>query len=433
MGIEGSAPTALVQVTVQADWTDVVADALRLNSTGTFWVSCYKRGSPSVHGAAKVSVVDDRKIHLAGHDGIILEAITNYSFKVKIPGFDNIEVEVYGTGRRSNISKISCMDVSPQGALFVTGSEDGTLRIGEIESGRISQELKAHFQYVNSCRFFPSGQVVLSGGGDFLLKVWSALDGSCPVAMKGHTKPISDTAIIDRGRNVVSSSNDGTVKLWEVASGATIRTLAQHEERINAIALDTWESIVESNAALDPREFGTEGKLVIAASEGGVLYGLDVRASEEAFQRKSYNKAPVRSCAYSAQHSLVASGTSEGVVELFDIRKTDQVLNRFQRGTAGISSIVFSGSSSSSSGQNGPGLIIGCDDSGVYETKPVQGETTIEILREYVGYDLDGPARARVVGGGPALVAISKEGGLLRFSGSLGGGGPGSAAAVASV
>ncbi|KAF9123339.1 Proteasomal ATPase-associated factor 1 [Mortierella sp. 14UC] len=323
MGIEGSAPTALVQVTVQADWTDVITDALRLNSTGTFWVSCYKRGSPSVHGAAKVAIVGDRKVQLTGHDGVILEAVTNYSFKVKIPDFDNIEVEVYGTGRRSNIPKISCMDVSPEGALFVSGSEDGTLRIGETESGRITQEIKAHIQYVNTCRFFPSGQVVLSGGGDFLLKVWSVLDGSCPVTMKGHIKPISDTAIIDRGRNVVSSSNDGTVKLWEVASGATIRTLAQHEERMNAIALDTWESTVESSLALDSREVGTEGKLVIAASENGTLYGLDVRTAEEAFQRKSYNKAPVRSCAYSAQHSLVVSGTSEGVVELFDIRKTE--------------------------------------------------------------------------------------------------------------
>ncbi|KAF9099477.1 Proteasomal ATPase-associated factor 1 [Mortierella sp. AD031] len=418
MGIEGSAPTALVQVTVQADWTDVVADALRLNSTGSFWVSCYKRGSPSVHGAAKVAVVGDRKVQLTGHDGIVLEAITNYSFKVKIPEYDNIEVEVYGTGRRSNIAKIACVDMSPEGALFVAGSEDGTLRIGETESGRITQEVKAHIQYVNTCRFFPSGQVVLSGGGDFLLKVWSALDGSCPVTMKGHAKPISDTVIIDRGRNVVSSSNDGTVKLWEVASGTTIRTLAQHENRVNAIALDSWESTVESSLALDPKEVGTEGKLVVAAYESGTLYGLDVRASKEAFQRKSYNKAPLRACAYSAQHSLVVSGTSEGVVEIFDIRKTDQVLNRFQRGTAGISSIVLS---SASSGQNGPGLIIGCDDSGVYETQGIQGESIVQVQREYVGFDLDGPARARLVGRGPALVAVSKEGGLLRYSGTLAG------------
>lgn len=44
MGIESILPVTLVQVTVQADWTDVVADVLRLNSTASFWVSCYKRG-----------------------------------------------------------------------------------------------------------------------------------------------------------------------------------------------------------------------------------------------------------------------------------------------------------------------------------------------------------------------------------------------------
>ncbi|KAG0362395.1 Proteasomal ATPase-associated factor 1 [Gamsiella multidivaricata] len=374
-------------------------------------------GSPSIHGAAKVSVVDERKIQFSGHDGIILEGITNYSFKVKVPEYDNVEVQVYGTGRRTDIPKLSCLDVSPEGALFVMGSEDGTLRIGETETGRLIQELKGHFQYANTCRFFPSGQVVLSGGGDFLLKVWSALDGSCPVTMKGHTKLISDTAIIDRGRNVLSSSNDGTVKLWEVASGTTIRTLLQREAKVNAIAVDSWETPLATTLPLDPREVGTEGKLVIAASENGMLYGLDVRASEEAFQWKSFNKAPVRSCLFSAEHSLIVTGTSEGVVEVFDIRQSEQVLSRFQRGSAGISSLALS-APKDSVGQ-GPHLLVGCDDSGLYETKSLR-DPRIEIEREYVGYDLDGPAHIRVVAGGHGVVAISKEGGLLRFSGNLG-------------
>ncbi|KAG0287842.1 hypothetical protein BGZ98_004459 [Dissophora globulifera] len=369
-------------------------------------------GLSSVHGTATVSVIDDRKVQFTGHDGVELEAITNYSFKVKVPIFEGVEVQVYGTARRTDIPKISSVDVSPEGALFVTGSEDGTMRIGETESGRLTQVLKAHVQYVNTCRFFPSGQVVLSGGGDFLLKIWSALDGSCPVTMRGHVKPISDTAIIDRGRNVVSSSNDGSVKLWEVASGATIRTLMQRDDRMNAVALDTWESPLGSKLPLDAREVGTEGKLVIAASENGTLYGLDLRASEEAFHRTSCNKAPLRACAFSAAHSLIATGTTEGVVEVFDVRKSE-----FQRGAAGISSLVFSASEQPA--EQGPNLIVGCDDSGLYEIKRIR-DPIMQVLREYVGFDLDGPAQARVVAGGPALMAISKEGGVLRFSGGLG-------------
>ncbi|KAF9577734.1 hypothetical protein BGW38_006861 [Lunasporangiospora selenospora] len=106
MGIDAHPPNIVVQVTVQADWTEVVSDALRHNSTGTFWVSCYYRGSPSIHGAAKVSVVGERRVHFTGHDGIELETITNYSFKVKIPDYDNTEVEIYGSGRRTNIEKV---------------------------------------------------------------------------------------------------------------------------------------------------------------------------------------------------------------------------------------------------------------------------------------------------------------------------------------
>ncbi|KAF8932935.1 Proteasomal ATPase-associated factor 1 [Haplosporangium bisporale] len=410
MGIESILPVALVQVTVQADWTDVVADVLRLNSVASFWVSCYKRGSPSVHGSVKVSVVGDRKVEFTGHDGIVLETLSNYSFTVKVPQYDNYNVNVFGTTRRTNIPKISCLDVSPEGALFVTGSEDGILRVGETESGRMTQELKGHLQYINSCQFFPSGQVILSGGGDFLLKIWSAIDGSCPVTMKGHVKPISDTAIIDRGRNVLSSSNDGTVKLWEVASGTTIRTLANCSDKVNAITVGTWDTPLESKIPPDSKEFATEGKLVVAVSENGTLYGLDVRASEEAFQRRSYNKAPLRSVAYSEQHSLVASGTSEGVVEVFDIRKQDEVLSRHQRSTAGISSLVFKSTEHS--------LVVGCDDSGLYETSSVTDDL-IQIRREYVGYDLDGPCQVRLVGGGPGLVSASKEGGVLRFSKTL--------------
>ncbi|KAF9189495.1 Proteasomal ATPase-associated factor 1 [Haplosporangium sp. Z 767] len=418
MGIEVGAPAALIQVTVQADWTEVVAEVLRLNSTDTFWVSCYRQGTPSVHGTAKVSVAEDHKIQLTGQDGIILEAITNYSFRVKIPDYDNAEIEVYGTGRKSNFTKLSCLDLSPEGALFVTGSEDGALRIGETETGRLIHDLKGHIQYVNTCRFFPSGQVVLSGGGDFLLKIWSALDGSCPVTMKGHKKPISDTAIIDRGRNILSSSSDGTVKLWEVASGSVIRTLIQKSDRINALALDTWTTPLEPKTEISPMEVGTEGKVIFAASESGILHALDVRASEEAFQNRSFQLAPVRACAYSAEHSYVASGTLNGVVEVFDIRKPDHVLHRFQHGNAGISSLVFSEAKDGS--DQGPHLIVGSDDSSLYETKSLN-QATIDIQREYAGYDLDGPCHARLIRGGPGLVSISKEGGLLRFPSNLAG------------
>lgn len=42
----------------------------------------------------------------------------------------------------------------------------------------------------------------------------------------------------------------------------------------------TFPDAILANPLIDPKEVGTDGKLVIAASESGTLYGLDVRASE---------------------------------------------------------------------------------------------------------------------------------------------------------
>lgn len=62
--------------------------------------------------------------------------------------------------------------------------------------------------------------------------------------------------------------------------------------------------------------------------------------------------------------------------------------------------------------------LLNVDDSGLYETSSVT-DALIQIRREYVGYDLDGPCHVRLVGGGPGLVSASKEGGMLRFSKTL--------------
>lgn len=65
------------------------------------------------------------------------------------------------------------------------------------------------------------------------------------------------------------------------------------------------------------------------------------------------------------------------------------------------------------------GILVFIEDSGLYETKFIR-EPNVQVEREYVGFDLDGPAHARPVAGGPAVVAVSKEGGLLRFPEHLG-------------
>jgi len=41
------------------------------------------------------------------------------------------------------------MDISPEGALFVTGSEDGILRLGESASGRVTVHVSPNLWWLH--------------------------------------------------------------------------------------------------------------------------------------------------------------------------------------------------------------------------------------------------------------------------------------------
>ncbi|GES94648.1 proteasomal ATPase-associated factor 1-like [Rhizophagus clarus] len=316
--------TTLISVTVQSDWVEVISDVLRGTvASESFWVSCYRKGSASVHGSVQVkkSLVESHSVELTGKDGIVVEKITNYSFYVSCEKLAIMKTIIKGTKAtfKTHNSAIKSMDISPGGGLFVTGDNEGLLKVGDTSDGSVRRELKGHVADITTCRFFPSGQVVLSGASDFQLRIWSALDGSNPVTLKGHNKGVTDSAIIDRGRNVLSSARDGTVRLWECGSASIIRTIGNYTCAVNKISLGLFpsESIIERKPdnEIDSRE-------------------------EEAFTTKSYRNVPLHSCAYSPKHNLVAVGSAEGVIEVFDIRNIKDLF-AIQRNDSTIYDLVF--------------------------------------------------------------------------------------------
>ena len=58
------------------------------------------------------------------------------------------------------------MDVSPEGALFVTGSEDGILRLGESATGRVTVSYQIETKGGKKCGPDWKGQLIFSFLGD---------------------------------------------------------------------------------------------------------------------------------------------------------------------------------------------------------------------------------------------------------------------------
>ncbi|KAG9287897.1 hypothetical protein G9A89_017492 [Geosiphon pyriformis] len=409
-------PYHIPQVTVQPDWVEVVADVLSgAIFSESFWISCYRKGSPSVHGSVKVTKVpDEPNLEFSGNDGVEVTKISNHSFYLTCDTLEISEIIVKGprsTFKRIHSSEISSMDISPGGGLFVTGDTRGLLKVGDTKDGIVRRELEGHVGDINTCRFFPSGQVILSGAGDFQLRIWSALDGSNPVTLKGHTKGVTDTAIISRGRNILSSSRDGTIRLWDCGSSSVLNIMGHYSSSIHKLATGkfTNELTYDRNSSfrLDSREVETQDKIVLAALDNGSLIGLDLRSKSEIFSTSSYRNVSLYSCAYSPNHNLVVAGSIQGVIEVFDARNINQTIFAIQRNEASVNDLVFVGL--------GPNLLVAQGDGAIFQFSTASGLEIAQATYEYTGFDLDPVRSIRALDNGDQIYAAGRDGCLRKY------------------
>ena len=61
----------------------------------------------------------------------------------------------------------------------MSGSEDETLKIWDVETGECKQTLNGHTNRVNCCAVSRLGKWVLSGSFDKTLKIWDVETGAC--------------------------------------------------------------------------------------------------------------------------------------------------------------------------------------------------------------------------------------------------------------
>lgn len=79
---------------------------------------------------------------------------------------------------------------------LVSGSQDSTVNVWDIEECASVQQLKGHDLQVNAVGVLPGGEIV-SGGMDGLLKMWKG--GKAVFSQKEHSAPILCICVLDSG------------------------------------------------------------------------------------------------------------------------------------------------------------------------------------------------------------------------------------------
>ena len=125
-----------------------------------------------------------------------------------------------------HLGAVSCVSLTPDGRCAISGGAHGTLRVWDLETGKclhILREKNHHrLSYpptITTVCFAPDGQRAVSGSDWSTICLWDLGSGLCLRTFEGHSDVITCVSVSPHGDRVVSSSQDGTVRLWDMPSG----------------------------------------------------------------------------------------------------------------------------------------------------------------------------------------------------------------------
>ncbi len=193
---------------------------------------------------------------------------------------------------------VNAVALSADGRTVVSGSDDGTVKVWEAETGRLRRSLEGHTKPVNAVALSADGRTVVSGSDDGTVKVWEAETGRLRRSLEGHTKPVNAVALSADGRTVVSGSRDNTVKVWEAETGRLLRSLEGHTDDVNAVAVSA------------------DGRTVVSGSDDRTVRAWDLESGQA--RLLFWNDAPIFSLALSGDDCILACGDDQGRVWIFE-------------------------------------------------------------------------------------------------------------------
>ena len=83
----------------------------------------------------------------------------------------------------------------------------------------------------------PDGRRIVSGSEDRTVAVWDLEAGSANPPAHGHQGWVRSVAVSPDGRRIVSGSKDKTVAVWDLETGTQIHRLTGHQGWVSSVAV----------------------------------------------------------------------------------------------------------------------------------------------------------------------------------------------------
>ncbi len=241
----------------------------------------------------------------------------------------------------SHASAITCIAISTDGRRLLSGSNDATVRLWDVETAEEIRPFLGHTEAVYCVAYSPDGRYALSGGRDRSMRLWDVEMGEEIrrfEAEDGWVRAVAfspDGQLAVSGRTDYRGGSDGSVRLWDVETGRLIREFDGITQAIHGVA------------------FSSDGRQVVAAGEYK-LVGLWHVETGRQIRRFFRPITHVSSVAISPDGRRVVSGQfamtrkddawldpENSAACLWDVH-TGREIRRFRGHTGGVLSVAFS-------------------------------------------------------------------------------------------
>lgn len=208
--------------------------------------------------------------------------------------------------------RIHCAQYSPDGKYLATGGLDRTIRIWDMESGKLLRILSGHIMTVTDLEFTSDGKTLVSGCADRMIKIWDVSSGRelNSIPLFDLYKPIDyftfQVSLSVDDKYVICPTGENTCNVYDISTGEEIKKIGGDETRITDAV------------------FGPDGKYILTASkydkDGVKLWDMNTGKLVRTFKTKEM----INCIAFNSDASMFAAGSKKKLL-VWDINKEKPV------------------------------------------------------------------------------------------------------------
>jgi WD40 repeat protein/Tfp pilus assembly protein PilF len=189
---------------------------------------------------------------------------------------------------------VTVVDFSSDAKLVIAGAEDGTVRLLDVESGRLLDATVKHPGSIVNVAILPGNELAFSVGRAGVARIWRIADGKVEREWSNKDSAFTAAAVSKDFKHIALGYENGDARVYDRESGEEIGEAIKHTKAITGLvfspdgqALATasadgssrvWQLatgkprdfVVKHNGPLRSVDFGRLGILLLTASDDGI-------------------------------------------------------------------------------------------------------------------------------------------------------------------